>query len=218
MKNTCVVIAAFMTALVLFPAQLTFSQTAPQWKCAPCHDPLSKALPANHKAYTEKSCAMCHKEGGKGAPLGKIVHTAHLTKMPGTMSDCLACHTPAKGDEQAFAGGALAPFFSSWMKSPYLDSAHKDKGVYCTGCHKTYTDPFEARDTQEGCTKCHGDYDALLKASVKSSYEKNPHKSHYVDLRCNLCHKGHSKFTDYCAQCHQFGYKWEKKGAVSGKK
>jgi hypothetical protein len=217
MNDKCIAMAAFAAGLVFFFTQPCFGQTVPQWKCAPCHDPLSKTLPASHKAYPEKTCAVCHKEGGKGAPLGRLAHMAHLTKTPDTMKDCLACHTPAKGEEQAFAGGALAPIFNSWMKSPYLDSAHKEKGVYCTGCHATYTDPFEARDTQQQCIKCHGDYDALLKTG-KSSYEKNPHKSHYVDLRCNLCHKGHSNFTDYCAQCHQFGYKWEKKGTVSGKK
>jgi hypothetical protein len=217
MANKSIVVIAITAVLALFSGQSTFGQATLAWKCAPCHDPLAKVLPANHKSYTEKTCAMCHKEGGKGALLGKVVHMSHLAKKPDSMKDCLACHTPVKGEEEAFASGTLAPFFNSWMKSPYLDNAHKEKGVYCTDCHKSYTDPFEARDTRGQCVKCHGDYDALIKAAGKSSYVNNPHKSHYVDLRCNLCHKGHSKFEDYCAQCHQFGYKWEKKGPAAKK-
>lgn len=213
------IIVAVVAAFALTSAESAFSQAAPAWKCTPCHDPLSKVLPANHKSFSEKTCATCHKAGGKGGALGKVVHAAHLTKKADLIKDCLGCHAPPKGEEGAFAGEALAPFFASWMSSSFLDSAHKEKGVYCTECHKNYIDPFEARETQDQCVKCHGDYDALLKSAKKSTYEKNPHKSHYVDLRCNLCHKGHSQFTDYCAQCHQFGYKWEKKkGAMSGGK
>jgi nitrate/TMAO reductase-like tetraheme cytochrome c subunit len=188
-----------------------YGQVEVSWKCTPCHVSLSDALPKGHEAFTSSSCAGCHRKEGKADLLGKSIHLVHFSKNAEMINDCLSCHIPPKKEEEAFHQGNLGPIFSSWMSSPHLDSVHKENGVYCLDCHKTYTDPFEARDTQEECVRCHGNYDALIRKTEKTHYKNNPHKSHYVDLKCSICHKGHVPFSDYCADCHSFGYKWEKK-------
>ncbi len=80
-------------------------------------------------------------------------------------------------------------------------------GVYCLGCHTNYMDEFEAAETKDNCIQCHGGYDELAKKPTKTAYENNPHKSHFPDLKCDACHRGHGEFVDYCAECHTFGYK-----------
>jgi len=32
---------------------------------------------------------------------------------------------------------------------------------------------------------------------------RNPHKSHYGEVECNACHRGHEADESLCAQCHQ---------------
>jgi hypothetical protein len=206
-------------------AQSVFAQKATvkaaAVKCSGCHKNLSSVLPASHKNYKitgTSVCFTCHKPKGKGKPLGEKIHVVHLAKKPDVMDKCLSCHTANKGGQVAFPSypdmkgdkssmQASRPFFDSWMSSPYLDHSHGKKGVYCLGCHSNYLDEFEADETQEGCVKCHGNYEELIERTANAPYEKNPHKSHYVDLKCRVCHHGHKEFADYCKQCHHFGYK-----------
>jgi len=147
---------------------------------------------------------------------------AHLQKDPKTMNNCLSCHVAAKTGQVSFPSypsmkaekgdmQVKLTFFNSWLQSANLDNAHMKKGIYCLGCHTNYMDDLEATETQERCIKCHGNYDDLIKLTATSRYEKNPHKSHYPDLSCDVCHHGHKEFTDYCAKCHQFGYQAPKK-------
>ncbi len=209
----------FATAQSVFAQQTTVKAAA--LKCSGCHKHLSFLLPASHKNYKITStsvCVTCHKPKGKGKPLGEKIHVVHLSKKPEVMDKCLACHTTNKEGQVAFSSypdmkgdqsgmEATRAFFNSWMSSPYLDHSHRKRGVYCLGCHSNYLDEFEADETQEGCVKCHGNYEKLIELTANAPYEKNPHKSHYVDLKCSVCHRGHKEFTDYCKSCHHFGYK-----------
>lgn len=190
-------------------------------KCISCHKSAAQILPASHKAYKLDStgpCFACHKPEGKAKPLGEKVHTVHLQKSAPTMKNCIACHTPGAGGKITFPSRpnmkttkdrmvAVAPFFASWTTSAFLDNSHQQKGLYCLGCHKDYVDEDQATDTQAQCVQCHGDYDEMIKKTTKSTYENNPHKSHFVDLKCSACHRGHKEFEDSCAKCHSFGYK-----------
>ncbi len=211
--------------LILLLASTSFSAPnaqakAPAVKCSGCHRALLPLLPASHKGYKitgPSACFTCHRPKGKAKPLGERIHTLHLERKPGVMNRCLSCHTVNKQGAAAFSFPgmkadqarmeAVRDFFKSWASSPYLDHLHKEKGVYCLGCHSNYLDEVEAGETQEGCIRCHGGYEEMIKRTAKSCYEKNPHKSHYIDLKCGVCHHGHGPFTDYCAKCHNFGFK-----------
>lgn len=216
---TCVFLAVFIWFFVGFDAG--FPRNDEPIKCSACHTHLSRLLPASHRSYniaTISSCLSCHGPGGNGKPLGEGIHMAHLQKSSDTMKNCLSCHVADKLGEVTFPGypgmkadknglATIFPFFESWMRSPYLDHDHMMNGIYCLGCHRNYVDQVEASETQERCIECHGDYERLMKLPTSSNYDNNPHKTHYPDLKCRVCHHGHKEFTDYCAQCHQFDYK-----------
>lgn len=123
---------------------------------------------------------------------------------------CTACHAEELPGEVPENHRAYASIFLSWRDSDHLDSFHRENGVMCSDCHRNYEDPYEARETQNRCTGCHGDYDELARKTDGASFSANPHESHYIDLKCSLCHKGHSTFVDFCAECHSFGFSWEK--------
>jgi hypothetical protein len=207
--------------LPLFYSQTLFAQKTSPIKCVTCHKSPAKILPASHKAYKLENtapCLGCHKPEGKAKPLGEKIHTTHLQKPGNAMKNCFACHTATKGGEVSFSSypemkgardrmPAIFPFFASWMTSSFLDQGHQQKGIYCTGCHKNYVDEYEATDTQAQCVTCHGDSDEMIKKTANTKYENNPHKSHFVDLKCSACHHSHKEFEDYCAKCHSFDYK-----------
>ena len=214
--------------LLAFPCFLTTEalaqKAAPQKsqpvKCASCHK-TTNILPASHKSYSLQAtgkCFECHKVDGKAKPLGEPVHTAHLKKSPETMKNCFACHTAGKGGEVTFPGRpgmkaskdampGLFKYFDSWMNSGQLDASHRGNGVYCLDCHTDYVDEYAAGDTKAGCTGCHGSDAEMAKKTAVTKYSQNPHKSHYVDLKCSACHHSHKPFEDFCAQCHPFGFK-----------
>lgn len=213
-KNIIFVFAMFLS--ILIPSQVVFAQKQVPIRCSGCHERLSTVLPSSHKNYKGDNlslCFSCHKTDGKKTLLGEKIHVSHLQKEPDTMKDCVSCHIANKDGEVTFPNypnmkgdksrmQTILPFFNSWMSSSYLDNNHKKKGVYCLDCHTTYLDEFEVFETQERCIKCHGNYDELIKLTAKAPYGNNPHKSHYVDLKCNVCHHGHKEFTNFCAKCH----------------
>lgn len=213
-KNIIFVFAMFLS--ILIPSQVVFAQKQVPIRCSGCHERLSAVLPSSHKNYKGDNlslCFSCHKTDGKKTLLGEKIHVSHLQKEPDTMKDCVSCHIANKDGEVTFPSypnmkedksrmQTILPFFNSWMSSSYLDNNHMKKGVYCLDCHTTYLDEFEVFETQERCIKCHGNYDELIKLTAKAPYGNNPHKSHYVDLKCNVCHHGHKEFTNFCAKCH----------------
>ena len=193
--------------------------------CMGCHETKEKILPADHQNYqmdTTNLCIGCHKESGTALPLGKRVHTVHLEKSPHLMENCLSCHQPDDQGKIRFYGysametteermGELPSFFISWANSSFLDNSHAQRGTYCMDCHSDYVDEYSADDTQEGCIKCHGDYEEMIKKTADTKFSYNPHDSHYVDLKCSACHHGHKEFEDYCGKCHGFDYKMPEK-------
>ena len=84
-----------------------------------------------------------------------------------------------------------------------LGEKHQKSGVQCAGCHKEM--PPKANVTMAACFTCHGDYAKLAEKTKKM--ERNPHSHHLDELECDKCHHVHKASTDYCAQCHKFGYK-----------
>lgn len=218
-RYTVLILVVYIT--IFSSINTTSAQTNQSIKCSGCHKKLSRVIPSSHNNYKVEpmfSCFICHKINGKAKPLGEKIHIAHLQKKPDIMANCFSCHIARKTGEVSFPGyptmkadkESMQPkttFFNSWMQSPYLDNFHRKVGVYCLGCHTNYMDELEVTETQEKCIQCHGNYDELIAKTNALKYENNPHKSHYPDLKCSACHHGHKEFTDYCAQCHQFGYK-----------
>jgi fumarate reductase flavoprotein subunit len=84
-----------------------------------------------------------------------------------------------------------------------LGKRHEAAGIACAGCHKET--PPSAQVPMEACTACHGAYSALAAKTAKK--HPNPHESHQGELPCESCHHAHRPSVDYCAQCHDFGFK-----------
>ena len=83
---------------------------------------------------------------------------------------------------------------------------HVAMGMTCESCHgPDKANPQEV--TIKTCTQCHNTKDLVEK--TKNVKPQNPHMSpHYQDqLECTNCHFMHSESEDFCAQCHQFGFK-----------
>ncbi len=202
-----------------------YAQKANPVECASCHKAGAKVMPESHKNYAldkTGTCFACHKPGGKAQPLGEKIHRAHLNKSAATMNNCLSCHLTDKDGDVSFPSypqmkaskermAAVPPFFSSWTNSKFLDQGHRQKGIYCTGCHADYLDEYAADDTQAACVGCHGDYAEMAKKTANTKFKHNPHESHYVDLKCSSCHHSHKAFEDSCGKCHPFGYKMPEK-------
>ena len=133
----------------------------------------------------------------------------------GTAEFCAICHTEK-------------PYYDSWKSGQYLDHAHEEKGITCDDCHVPpgqnrimqiptymkegfdyvrgdYDTPFpEANLSKEYCLKCHGTYDELAQKTV--NVKPNPHQSHLGEIQCQLCHKSHKPFQNYCAKCHKWNF------------
>jgi len=97
----------------------------------------------------------------------------------------------------ASTAGAAAP-------RPLLVEKHKEAGLTCDACHKE--SPPKAAVTASVCLGCHGDY-AKLAERTQEAKPKNPHESHEGEIECEECHHVHKTSVDYCAKCHDFGFK-----------
>lgn len=83
---------------------------------------------------------------------------------------------------------------------------HAQADVKCEACHGADKANPKTPDITT-CTGCHNVEKLVAKtAKVKPA---NPHTSpHYGnELECTNCHHMHAQSEDYCAQCHNFGYK-----------
>jgi hypothetical protein len=119
----------------------------------------------------------------------------------------------------------IKPYVETWKNSDFLAHKHQKAGVGCLECHqvtpqqqkdhlakskkKSYKTPLEEREYgSEVCFRCHGSYKDLIERTKDfkdRGLAKNPHKSHYGEIDCNMCHKAHRTSVDYCSQCHQPG-------------
>ena len=88
----------------------------------------------------------------------------------------------------------------------FLADRHAKVGIDCTVCHGPDKSNMQV-PTIETCTQCHAT--KALVEKTKDVKPKNPHVSpHYQDqLDCVNCHYGHEASQDFCAQCHNFGFK-----------
>ena len=91
----------------------------------------------------------------------------------------------------------------TWAAVMFLGDRHKNAGIVCAGCHQE-NPPSKPAPTAT-CFQCHGDYPKLAERTQK--LPENPHESHLGDLDCDKCHHAHKSSTDYCAECHSFGFK-----------
>ena len=99
--------------------------------------------------------------------------------------------------------GGLFPVYTWAEESPLLVARHKSAGLACGACHG------ESRPEKEppaaGCVRCHGDL-AMMGERTRAAIP-NPHASHKGEVECRMCHHAHRPSTDWCAQCHAFGFR-----------
>jgi len=219
MKRFCFFFFLMLIMTGLMVARARAMEVAPV-KCAPCHKSM-KIFPESHKGYSLQAtgkCFGCHKVNGKAKTLGEKIHETHLRKSPATMKDCFSCHKATKKGVVTFPGRpgmkaskekmpGMYKYFESWMGSEHLDGSHRLKGVYCLDCHADYMDEYAVENTKPGCVECHGGDEEMANKTKATKFMQNPHKSHYMDLKCSACHCSHKPFEDFCAQCHPFNFK-----------
>ena len=92
---------------------------------------------------------------------------------------------------------------SGAAQAPLLEERHKDAGITCDACHQETPPGKEV--PMEVCAGCHGDYAKLAEETGK--VEPNPHDSHEGPVPCEKCHHNHRPSENYCASCHNFGFK-----------
>lgn len=105
-----------------------------------------------------------------------------------------------------FLLGSLAEAAAPNAPQKFGADRHQALGLTCEVCHgPDKANPKEV--TIETCTQCHNTKDLVEK--TKNVKGANPHTSpHYQDqLDCTNCHMQHEESVDFCAQCHQFGFK-----------
>ena len=109
-------------------------------------------------------------------------------------------------------GGFLLAFWAALLgliptmgaaQSPLLEEKHKNAGLACDACHKE--SPPANQVPLEACLGCHGDYAKLAEQTGK--VKPNPHDSHEGPIACQKCHHNHKPSVNYCAGCHNFGFK-----------
>ena len=98
---------------------------------------------------------------------------------------------------------AVSGPFSGAAQAPLLEERHKDAGITCDACHQETPPGKEV--PMEVCAGCHGDYAKLAEETGK--VEPNPHDSHEGPVPCEKCHHNHRPSENYCASCHNFGFK-----------
>ena len=109
----------------------------------------------------------------------------------------------------------------SYLESTHLDNVHYQANVGCKDCHADYSIPQELASVwsyvtgdydkvfrkqkyeSEMCTQCH--ISEEYQATQTDYLQRNPHLSHYPDMRCESCHISHGEQVDYCSQCHDNG-------------
>jgi hypothetical protein len=99
---------------------------------------------------------------------------------------------------------ALASPWAWGAERPLLIEQHKAAGLACDACHSE--NPPKAAATMAACQQCHGEY-AKLAQKTQEVKPKNPHESHEGEMECGECHHVHKASVDYCAKCHDFGFK-----------
>lgn len=98
--------------------------------------------------------------------------------------------------------GALLLVSGGLQASDFGADRHVARGLNCQVCHGPDKANPQTPD-ENTCTTCHP------RASVQGKTKKldpNPHAAPH-NGECTLCHLQHEPEENYCAQCHQFGFK-----------
>lgn len=126
----------------------------------------------------------------------------------------------------------MQPYLDSWESSGLLAHRHAEEGITCLECHEptigqqlsevikfitgNYETPLsEAKFPEEWCLQCHEheSYEQIIELTegLVEEVGRNPHDSHYGDMRCGICHNMHRPSEDFCTQCHftvDWGESW----------
>jgi Cytochrome c3 len=83
---------------------------------------------------------------------------------------------------------------------------HKASGVSCVACHGAARKPTLVE--ADKCLSCHGSA-AMLVQKTSAVKPENPHASPHwgTQIECSVCHRQHEKTVDWCAHCHNYGFK-----------
>jgi nitrate/TMAO reductase-like tetraheme cytochrome c subunit len=121
---------------------------------------------------------------------------------------CATCHN-------------MERYVESYLTSNTMDNVHFQAGVQCKECHNDYDIPAEIESGikfitgnydqdmpqrkfgDEVCNQCHISMEYM--AAQTDYLRRNPHASHWPDLKCRSCHISHGEQIDYCSQCHDNG-------------
>jgi hypothetical protein len=120
---------------------------------------------------------------------------------------CATCHN-------------MERYVDSYLTGTTLDAVHGEANVQCKDCHdyplkaeiesgiKYVTGNYDKSMPRrkfgaEMCTQCH--ISMAYQANKTDHLVRNPHASHYPDMRCTNCHISHGEQVDYCSQCHDNG-------------
>jgi len=121
---------------------------------------------------------------------------------------CATCHN-------------MERYVESYLTSNTMDNVHAQANVQCKQCHSDYDIPAEIKSGinfiignydkempqrrfgDEICTQCHISMEYM--AQQTDYLRRNPHASHWPDLKCRSCHISHGEQIDYCSQCHENG-------------
>jgi len=189
--------------------------------CTECHEKLTEVLPEEHIAIAQGNlikCIECH--SGKGSSgdvtFDRIIHLAHYS-IEDSPESCWSCHEidnkglftligveNKKGpDIDREIVEKMGSYFLSWATSDFLDNKHAKKNLNCMPCHESSFPDWAP--TMDECFTCHVSYEHV--SMLTKDVEPNPHLSHYVDLRCTVCHKSHEASKLYCDKCHKYNLK-----------
>lgn len=121
---------------------------------------------------------------------------------------CASCHN-------------MESHVDSYLNGNSMDNIHHQANVGCKDCHSDYSvidettslikyatgdyeKVFKRRKVEdEMCLQCHISLD--YHADRTDFLNKNPHQSHWPELRCTSCHISHDEQVDYCSRCHENG-------------
>ncbi len=137
-----------------------------------------------------------------------LVAMAILNQSDTNPQFCATCHN-------------MEAYVSSYTTGSTLDSIHAEAGVQCKQCHSDYNiaaeiesgikfitgnydkDMPKRKFDDQVCTQCHISMEYM--AEQTDYLRRNPHASHWPDLKCRSCHISHGEQVDYCSECHDNG-------------
>jgi predicted CXXCH cytochrome family protein len=171
----------------------------------------------------EQLCAECHDQ--------QDLLGAHVD-FPGTLGDCLSCHSPHGSNRPGLIRNVLHEPFKRGCDSCHISGSGKVSVNTCGKCHPAVLEQMQslhnhmAKRDGNSCVNCHsphaGDDNHLLRARQKKvcagchaasieKYKNSPFKHKSIDI-CSDCHYPHGgndmamlkgNGLEVCAICHE---------------